>query len=168
MSPGPIYNNRTTVRNQSNKIITTKMMMKRSNIICAAAIILPLLALFAMMSTTTTTTTVTQTSAIIGAEQATVVDNFSGDYADPNHPNCLRQVRVLATGTKALVSGTDGNPGCPIDGSGQPWKLDAIISNEDNTISVDFSPKGGPSSLQGVKTTKGILWADNNLWTTKI
>ncbi|OEU16651.1 hypothetical protein FRACYDRAFT_217988, partial [Fragilariopsis cylindrus CCMP1102] len=141
------------------------MMMKRSNIICAAAIILPLLAFFAMMSTTATVTT---TSAIIGAEQATVVDNFSGDYADPNHPNCLRQVRVLATGTKALVSGTDGNPGCPIDGSGQPWKLNAIISNEDNTISVDFSPKGGPSSLQGVKTTKGILWADNNLWTTKI
>ena len=139
--------------------------MKRSNIICAAAIILPLLALFAMMSTTTTVTT----SAIIGAEkQQAVVDNFSGDYADPNHPNCLRQVRVLATGTKALVSGTDGNPGCPIDGSGQPWKLDAIISNEDNTISVDFSPKGGPSSLQGVKTTKGILWEDNNLWTTKI
>ena len=164
MSPGPIYNNRTTtVRNQSNKIITTKM-MKRSNIICAAAIILPLLAFFAMMSTTTTTVT---TSAILGAEQAVVVDNFSGDYADPNHPNCLRQVRVLATGTKALVSGTDGNPGCPIDGSGQSWKLDAIISNE-NTISVDFSPKGGPSSLQGVKTTKGILWADNNLWTTKI
>ena len=165
MSPGPIYNNRTTtVRNQSNKIITTKM-MKRSNIICAAAIILPLLALFAMMSTTTTVTT----SAILGAEQQqAVVDNFSGDYADPNHPNCLRQVRVLATGTKALVSGTDGNPGCPINGSGQNWKLDAIISNEDNTISVDFSPKGGPSSLQGVKTTKGILWADNNLWTTKI
>jgi hypothetical protein len=163
MSSGPVYNNRTTVRNQSNKIITTKM-MKLSNIICVAAIVLPLLAFFAMMSTTTVTTVTT--SAIIGLEQA-VVDSFSGDYGDPNHPNCLRQVRVLADGTKALVSGTDGNPGCPIDGSGTQWKLDAIISNEDK-ISVDFSPKGGPSSLQGVKTTKGILWADNNLWTTKI
>jgi hypothetical protein len=160
MSSGPVYNNRTTVRNQSTKFITTKM-MKRSKIICVAAIVLPLLAFFAMMSTTTVTT-----SAIIGLEQA-AIDSFSGDYVDPNHPNCLRQVRVLADGTKALVSGTDGNPGCPIDGSGTQWKLDAIISNE-NKISVDFSPKGGPSSLQGVRTTKGILWADNNLWTTKI
>jgi len=166
MSSGPLYkNNRSTARNQSNNKIITAKMTKLSNIVRVAAIVLPLLALFAMMSTTTTTTVTT--SAIIGGLEQTAVDSFSGDYADPNHPNCLRKVQVLDDGSnKALVSGTDGNPGCPIDGSGTEWKLDAIVN--ENKISVDFSPKGGPSSLQGVKTTKGILWADNNLWTNKI
>jgi len=62
--------------------------------------------------------------------------DFTGDYSDPKHPNCQRQVNVL--GQKAYVSGTDGNPGCPTDGSGNPWKL--VGTGGEEHIFVDFSP----------------------------
>lgn len=91
---------------------------------------------------------------------------FSGTYNDPNHPNCRRQIQVL--GSQAILTGTDGNPGCPPDGSGEEWQLLGQIV--DDTILVDFSPKGGPKDLKGVWDTTdpaGILWPDGNKWTLK-
>lgn len=89
--------------------------------------------------------------------------DFTGSYSDPNHPNCLREIHV--TGPKAVVSGTDGNPGCPTDGAGTKWKLVGKVKAD--TILVDFSPKGGPSNLKGQwepAPTPGIRWPDGNLW----
>eukprot|EP00567_Pseudictyota_dubia_P013707 CAMPEP_0197457552 /NCGR_PEP_ID=MMETSP1175-20131217/46408_1 /TAXON_ID=1003142 /ORGANISM="Triceratium dubium, Strain CCMP147" /LENGTH=344 /DNA_ID=CAMNT_0042991953 /DNA_START=107 /DNA_END=1141 /DNA_ORIENTATION=+ len=94
-----------------------------------------------------------------------VVD-FSGSYADPNHPNCLREIKV--EGTTADVSGTDGDPGCPPDGSGDGWDLVGKVDGD--TILVDFSPKGGPANLKGVYESSpipGIRWPDGNLWSRK-
>lgn len=51
--------------------------------------------------------------------------DFTGSYADPKHPNCLREVVVV--GKSADVSGTDGTPGCPADGSGKKWDLKGKI-----------------------------------------
>jgi hypothetical protein len=96
---------------------------------------------------------------------ANAVD-FSGDYADPKHPNCKRQINVL--GKTAYVSGTDGTPGCPADGSGKPWNL--IGKVKVNNILVDFSPKGGPKDLEGkweAEPVAGIRWPDGNLWSYK-
>lgn len=96
---------------------------------------------------------------------ANAVD-FSGSYADPNHPNCQRVIAVK--GTNAILTGTDGNPGCPPDGSGNQWKLTGKV--EDGSIFVDFSPKGGPTDLKGIwddSTPKGIKWPDGNKWTIK-
>eukprot|EP00591_Stephanopyxis_turris_P001039 CAMPEP_0195519460 /NCGR_PEP_ID=MMETSP0794_2-20130614/14842_1 /TAXON_ID=515487 /ORGANISM="Stephanopyxis turris, Strain CCMP 815" /LENGTH=102 /DNA_ID=CAMNT_0040648617 /DNA_START=185 /DNA_END=489 /DNA_ORIENTATION=+ len=70
---------------------------------------------------------------------------FTGSYSDPKHPNCARLVAI--EGDDALVSGLDGNPGCPT-GEGKPWKL--IGSIDGDNIFVDFSPKGGPKDLKGV------------------
>merc|ERR1711871_1522795 len=42
------------------------------------------------------------------------------------------------------------------------WELRGEV--EDGTIIVDFSPKGGPSSLQGRVTSSGITWPDGNKW----
>jgi hypothetical protein len=56
------------------------------------------------------------------------------------------------------MKGTDGNPGCPADGSGTPWTLTAKVEGED--IFVDFSPKGGPKDLKGVFDGTGINWPD--------
>ena len=90
--------------------------------------------------------------------------NFVGHYSDPNHPNCKRLIQVAGYYI-AAVSGTDGNPGCPEDGSGIVWALEGRI--RDNAIVVDFSPKGGPSNLKGIYNTTepvGIQWSDGNMW----
>lgn len=90
--------------------------------------------------------------------------DFAGSYSDPNHPNCLRSIEIVSKSNVA-VSGTDGNPGCPPDGAGNPWKLSGTVSG--STILVDFSPKGGPKNLQGIyvdSAEPGIQWPDGNKW----
>lgn len=99
-------------------------------------------------------------SAPIGSETV----DFSGSYADPNHPNCLRLIQVVDP-PSAKITGTDGNPGCPPDGGGTEWSLIGTI--EDDTILIDFSPKGGPKDLKGVwepSPVAGIRFPDGNLW----
>ena len=72
---------------------------------------------------------------------------FNHQYTDPKHPNCKRIVVVKKDGI-AAISGTDGTPGCPEDGSGDVWRLVGEV--EDDTILVDFTPKvnkiGSPST----------------------
>jgi hypothetical protein len=105
-------------------------------------------------------------AAVATAPMTVNVVNFSGSYADPNHPNCKREIEVV--GTLADVSGTDGNPGCPPDGSGDPWDLTGTVVGD--SILVDFSPKGGPKDLEGVyeaAPVPGIRWPDGNLWSRK-
>lgn len=106
-------------------------------------------------------------AALLTAPLVAQAVDFTGSYADPFHPNCLRQVEVV--GTKAAVSGTDGNPGCPVDGSGKVWNLVGLV--QDDKIFVDFSPKGGPKDLQGkweAEPVPGIRWPDGNLWSSKV
>ena len=76
---------------------------------------------------------------------------------DPFHPNCQRIITV--NGAKASLQGTDGNPGCPADGSGTKWTLTGKIEGT-NAILVDFTPKGGPKDLRGEFDGKGIRWPD--------
>jgi hypothetical protein len=102
-------------------------------------------------------------SAPLAANAESVI---TGLYSDPKHPNCLREINVA--GPKAVVSGTDGNPGCPADGAGKKWELLGKVQAD--TILVDFSPKGGPSDLKGQwepTPTPGIRWPDGNLWEMK-
>jgi hypothetical protein len=92
--------------------------------------------------------------------------DFSGSFADPEHPNCQRVITV--NGKNAKVAGTDGNPGCPADGSGKKWQLSGKIDGD--SIVFDFSPKGGPADLEGVwdaSSPVGIKWPDGNKWTVK-
>jgi hypothetical protein len=104
------------------------------------------------------------------AGAATGVDLFSGDYADPFHPYCQRHIEVVSP-TRASVTGTDGTPGCPPDGSGRPWALTGILNEEEGTsILIDFTPKGGPKDLKGVweaSPVEGIRFPDGNLWSKK-
>lgn len=96
------------------------------------------------------------------------ISHFAGDYDDPNHPQCLRKIRMrVHDKTTAIVSGTDGNPGCHPNGAGREWVVYGRIAPDHTTIVVDFSSKGGPPALEGVKTPDGILWSDNNLWKNK-
>ena len=94
--------------------------------------------------------------------------DFSGSYADPFHPNCQRVIVVPKGSNEAKLKGTDGNPGCPADGSGTAWQLSGKVDGD--SILVDFRPKGGPADLKGVwdpTSPVGIKWPDGNKWTIK-
>ena len=77
---------------------------------------------------------------------------FTGEYDDPNHPGCLRSVKVV--GAKMRPDGLRGKPLAVIKGLDDTctdpklesvWTLEAALSkNEDGEelIFVDFSPKG--------------------------
>lgn len=43
---------------------------------------------------------------------------FEGEYSDPKHPGCKRQVDA-----DGRVSGTDGTPGCEKGEAQKPWAL---------------------------------------------
>jgi hypothetical protein len=102
---------------------------------------------------------------------------FTGDYNDPNHPGCLRQVKVVgaplkADGTRSAyplieVTGYDGK-GESAMCTDRPtredlWKIQGKLkSNTEATI--DFSPKGGPANLLA-SYQDGIVFPDGNKWT---
>jgi len=104
---------------------------------------------------------------------------FTGEYDDPNHPGCLRSIKVVGgtmktDGTRskpsALVKGLDS--GCADPKLADVWSLDGKLSkNEDGDelIFIDFSPKGGPKNLQGKWDSfggiPGIVFPDGNKWT---
>jgi hypothetical protein len=110
--------------------------------------------------------------------------DFTGSYSDPFHPNCQRSItqemNKMAASTAwsssspasvLTLRGTDGNPGCPSDGSGTPWILTGTADTGSGSLVVDFSPKGGPANLRGVWEqdagggSPGIRWPDGNKWT---
>ena len=101
---------------------------------------------------------------LLGGPNAATAIDFTGSYADPNHPGCARLISV-ENDNKALISGADGNPGCP-GGGGRPWKLVGKVDGD--KIFVDFSPKGGPKDLTGVweaGKNPGVRFPDGNKWT---
>jgi hypothetical protein len=93
--------------------------------------------------------------------------NFAGSYSDPFHPNCQRVIVKDddKAATTLAIRGTDGNPGCPADGSGTPWTLTGQVGSDGSSILVDFTPKGGPPNLKGTWDGSGIMWPDGNKWT---
>ena len=103
---------------------------------------------------------------------------FTGDYDDPNHPGCLRQVKVVgaplrADGTRSKypvieVTGYDGKNGEKIC-SDRPtredlWKIQGKLLSRTEAV-IDFEPKGGPKSLKAVFESDGIVFPDGNKWT---
>eukprot|EP00552_Chaetoceros_brevis_P004917 CAMPEP_0197736640 /NCGR_PEP_ID=MMETSP1435-20131217/2560_1 /TAXON_ID=426625 /ORGANISM="Chaetoceros brevis, Strain CCMP164" /LENGTH=185 /DNA_ID=CAMNT_0043324847 /DNA_START=52 /DNA_END=609 /DNA_ORIENTATION=- len=104
---------------------------------------------------------------------------FTGDFEDPNHPGCLRQVKVVgaplrADGTRPVnpiieVTGYDGNgSGKVCTEADRPtrsdlWKVQGKMKS--NTVaSLDFSSKGGPAGVTGT-WDDGIIFPDGNKWT---
>ncbi|KAL7542986.1 hypothetical protein ACHAXR_013287 [Thalassiosira sp. AJA248-18] len=103
---------------------------------------------------------------------------FTGDYDDPNHPGCLRQVKVVgapikADGSRPLyaiveVTGYDGKGDektCKDrPARGDLWKVTGKTKGGD-TAFIDFSSKGGPADLVGKWDGSGIVFPDGNKWT---
>jgi len=105
---------------------------------------------------------------------------FTGDYEDPNHPGCLRQVKVVGAplkgdGTRPVnpiieITGYDGKgSGNVCTEADRPtrsdlWKIQGKVKSN-TEASIDFSPKGGPSNLTAVVDGDGIVFPDGNKWT---
>ena len=78
---------------------------------------------------------------------------LNGTYSDPNHPNGTRQ--VIAHNDHLTVKGRD-------DKNGSLWVVNGDIQG--NTITIDFSPKGGPASITATYNNQGITFSDGNTW----
>lgn len=104
---------------------------------------------------------------------------FTGEYDDPNHPNCLRQVKVVGAplrgdGTRSAnpiieVTGYDGKSGDKMC-TDRPtrsdlWKLQGTVNRNNVEAVIDFSPKGGPKNLKATFDNDGIVFPDGNRWT---
>lgn len=106
---------------------------------------------------------------------------FTGDYDDPNHPDCLRQVKVVGAplrgdGTRSAypvmeITGYDGKSGggaC----TDRPtradlWKIEGTVKSTTDAV-IDFSPKGGPAKLTAKYEDGGIVFPDGNKWTKSL
>ena len=103
---------------------------------------------------------------------------FTGDYNDPNHPECLRQVKVFgaplrADGTRSSypiieITGYDGK-GEGATCTERPtradlWKIQGKVKSNTEAL-IDFSPKGGPANLGAKFEADGIVFPDGNKWT---
>jgi hypothetical protein len=102
---------------------------------------------------------------------------FTGDYEDPNHPGCLRQVKVVGApqrgdGTRSPyplveVKGWDGKEGEKIckdrPERSELWSVGGKLQSKEE-ISFDFSPKGGPKAVPAKWDVDGIVFPDGNKW----
>ena len=88
---------------------------------------------------------------------------FEGKYSDPiNHPGGTRTIVTVGekVGGYQLAKVNGGG------GKGEPtnYVLPAIILN-DQSIIIDFSPKGGPKDFSGMLDGKNIKFTrDGNVW----
>jgi hypothetical protein len=117
-------------------------------------------------------------AASAAAAKTGAASPFTGDYNDPNHPECLRQVKVVgaplrADGSRSAypvieVTGYDGKGDSKIC-TDRPtradlWKVEGTVKSGNSAI-IDFSPKGGPSNLVATYEDGGIVFPDGNKWT---
>jgi len=126
-------------------------------------------ALAAMTAVSTTLMTATMTTEraeayvpgfFAGAANAAPAKSaLAGKYADKKHPGCYRE--IFADGT---VKGEDGDPGCGARTVTRAWTLAGVIDVNDDSIFIDFSPKGGPANFLGVRVDEGVKFPDGNVW----
>ena len=102
---------------------------------------------------------------------------YTGDYDDPNHPDCLRQVKVVGAplkgdGTRSPfpvveVKGWDGKNGiCKGERPERSdiWTVTGKLKTREDAV-IDFSSKGGPANLSAKWDGSGIVFPDGNKWT---
>ena len=109
--------------------------------------------------------------ALALAIEAPAEGSIAGTYADPKHPGCAREIFQ-----DGVVAGEDGDPGCGDDDAAtrRPWRVRGTIASDDQSVFVDFSPKGGPANVVGARTDVdargaslplgGVRFPDGNVW----
>mmetsp|Transcript_8336 Transcript_8336/g.9247 ORF Transcript_8336/g.9247 Transcript_8336/m.9247 type:complete len:225 (+) Transcript_8336:118-792(+) len=106
-------------------------------------------------------------------------NSFTGDYDDPNHPGCLRQVKIVGgplngSGTRSAypvmeITGWDGdgnNKTCTTRPPSRDslWLVKGSVRSP-STALVDFSRRGGPAEPFLVTyESGGLVFPDGNQW----
>ena len=130
--------------------------------------VLAVAAVAAVVVTTTAATTASayvpgffaaEASTATGEAPGATTSAFAHRYADPKHPGCYRE--IFADG---VVRGEDGDPGCDGKKNVRSWALRGTIGVGDDTIFIDFSPKGGPANMVGERVDEGVRFPDGNVW----
>merc|ERR1719353_2754466 len=79
---------------------------------------------------------------------------LAGKYSDPAHPGCKRTVTTVGT-NKVVIDGADED--------GKKWTVRGTY--EGKSITVDFTPKGGPKDVTATYALgKGLTFPDGNTW----
>mmetsp|Transcript_774 Transcript_774/g.1230 ORF Transcript_774/g.1230 Transcript_774/m.1230 type:complete len:133 (-) Transcript_774:79-477(-) len=91
--------------------------------------------------------------------------DVGGFFTDPNHykDGSFAGTRMISDecgdtpGTRITLVGSD-------DGTAFWMLTGEFVDKSSGKITVDFSPKGGPSCLSGVFKDDQIVWEDGNHW----
>ncbi|CAE7498264.1 unnamed protein product [Symbiodinium natans] len=133
------------------------------------------------------------TAATLSSEPALAFDEagpWLGYYSDPQHPMCPRKIvyeydlykdgprddscgscsflqqpfmcSAWQTATIMVVGG-DGDPGCEKKVS-KRWTAKVDFKAGSDSITIDFSKKGGPADVVGKWDKDGIVFPDGNKW----
>ena len=71
----------------------------------------------------------------------------------------------IVAGTVTGADGTGPGGACEAGKPVKEWSLSAVVAKDGQSLTVDFSPKGGPKDLTGKWNGKdGISWPDGNTW----
>eukprot|EP00929_Paragymnodinium_shiwhaense_P086387 TRINITY_DN4691_c0_g2_i1.p1 TRINITY_DN4691_c0_g2~~TRINITY_DN4691_c0_g2_i1.p1 ORF type:complete len:189 (-),score=40.95 TRINITY_DN4691_c0_g2_i1:144-710(-) len=96
---------------------------------------------------------------------------WAGIYTDPMHPNCKRTLTVDWSGlVVGLQTGPDGAKECNPQGTGGTTiKLKTKFKEGSDTLTIDFSPVGGPTEVAAKWEGKSsadndIAFPDGNKW----
>jgi len=89
-----------------------------------------------------------------------VSGSFQGVFSDPKHPKGYRV--IVAKGSAATMSLSDGGADSKL--FNLPVKVNK--GKEGTTLTIDFSPKGGPKNIIGTLANDGssISFPDGNKW----
>lgn len=115
----------------------------------------------------------------IAAMKTGAANPFTGDYDDPNHAGCLRQVKVVGAplggnGIRSSIpvieiTGWDGPDGSAKACTTRPnspddlWQVQGRITST-STATIDFSSRGGPDNLLATYEGGRIVFPDGNKW----
>ena len=78
---------------------------------------------------------------------------FNGDFTDPAHPQGYRRVLVTGFGDVEIKGSDERFCGGPNDTS-KEFTLTGTMAKDGKSLTIDFSPKGGPTDLLAKKVFK--------------
>jgi len=110
--------------------------------------------------------------AAVGAPAASTAAGprlWSGKYLDNKHPGCERQIlkegedQYSIVGTSSVIK---GQKECKKGDKVKRWGITGVVDNVNspNIMTVDFSPKGGPTDVKVTKGSDFIEFPDGNRW----
>ena len=100
------------------------------------------------------------------ADEAVAIKTAEAKAADAKAADAKGKLQAARAARDKLVTTTKACVGRPEQA--EVWKLTATVAEDDSTIKIDFSPKGGPLNLLGkgenLDGNMAIVFPDGNRW----